>query len=246
MSTQLQRQPQQPDAPAKAPNIFSLMASAYSMSATSLSDTLRKTIFPSANATNEQLAAFCVVAHQYGLNPFLKEIYAFPAKGGGVIPVVSIDGWIKIINRHPQFESMSIQEIVSEDGKPICTTCTIRRKDRTEPVSITEHLTECFRATEPWKQMPSRMLRHKAVKECARYAFGFGGIHDEDEARDVLAREAVEERPAIPTVGRRVIQAAPAPQAAPTAAAVPAAGAVAEDQNPHGQPLSFDLNEEAF
>jgi hypothetical protein len=33
--------------------------------------------------------------------------------------------------------------------------------------------------------MPKRMLRHKAFKECARLAFGFAGVYDEDEARDI-------------------------------------------------------------
>ena len=40
------------------------------------------------------------------------------------------------------------------------------------------------RATEPWK-MASRMLRHKSLIQAARVAFGFSGIHDEDEARDI-------------------------------------------------------------
>jgi hypothetical protein len=32
------------------------------------------------------------------------------------------------------------------------------------------------------------MLRHKAMIQCARYAFGFSGIQDEDEANDTIAR----------------------------------------------------------
>jgi hypothetical protein len=35
--------------------------------------------------------------------------------------------------------------------------------------------------------MPKRMLRHKALIQCARVAFGFSGIFDEDEARDISA-----------------------------------------------------------
>ena len=33
--------------------------------------------------------------------------------------------------------------------------------------------------------MPRRMLRHKALIQGARIAFGFSGIYDEDEARDI-------------------------------------------------------------
>ncbi len=47
----------------------------------------------------------------------------------------------------------------------------------------------CKRNTEPWK-MEHRMLRHKAVMQCARIAFGFSGIHDEDDAGVIVERVA--------------------------------------------------------
>jgi hypothetical protein len=55
------------------------------------------------------------------------------------------------------------------------------------PVKVTEYLAECRRGTEPWK-MEHRMLRHKALIQCSRVAFGFSGIVDDEEAvslRDV-------------------------------------------------------------
>ena len=58
-----------------------------------------------------------------------------------------------------------------------------KRQDRKRPVKTIEYLDECFRSTDPWKQMPSRMLRHKALIQCARLAFGFSGILDVDEAQ---------------------------------------------------------------
>jgi hypothetical protein len=68
------------------------------------------------------------------------------------------------------------------------------RRDRSHPTVVQEFYSETYRNTEPWNQMPSRMLRHKAFKECARLAFGFSGITDEDEARDISG-----------TVGRPVV-----------------------------------------
>ena len=56
-------------------------------------------------------------------------------------------------------------------------------RSRWSHISVTEHLSECKRNTEPWK-MEHRMLRHKALMQCARYAFGFSGVTDEDEAAD--------------------------------------------------------------
>ena len=58
----------------------------------------------------------------------------------------------------------------------------IYRKDRKFPVTVSESMAECFRATDPWKTHPARMLRHKAIIQAARIAFGFTGIYDPDEA----------------------------------------------------------------
>ena len=52
---------------------------------------------------------------------------------------------------------------------------------------ITEWMTECRRpGVKPWESHPYRMLRHKAMIQCARIAFGFGGIFDADEAERIL------------------------------------------------------------
>ena len=45
-----------------------------------------------------------------------------------------------------------------------------------------EYFAECKRNTDPWNQMPRRMLRHKAIIQCGRIAFGFSGIYDPDDA----------------------------------------------------------------
>ena len=55
---------------------------------------------------------------------------------------------------------------------------------------MTEYLAECYRNTDPWK-MPHRMLRHKAAIQGIRYAFGFAGIMEPDEAEGIVERPAV-------------------------------------------------------
>ena len=52
-------------------------------------------------------------------------------------------------------------------------------------------MNECRRNTDPWKQWPSRMLRHKATIQAARYAFGFSGIVDQDEAERIVGGNTV-------------------------------------------------------
>lgn len=168
---------------------LNLMASKFSVEPEKLLNTLKATVFK--GATNEELLALVVVANTYGLNPLTKEIYAFPAKGGGIAPIVSIDGWIRMTNDHPQFDGMELAVDFSDDGKPVSATCVIHRKDRTHPTSVTEYFSECSRNTDPWRQCPSRMIRHKALIQCARVAFGFSGIYDEDEGKDVAGMRNV-------------------------------------------------------
>lgn len=59
--------------------------------------TLRQTAFK-GDASDAQFIALLIVANQYGLNPWTKEIYAFPDKQNGIVPVVGVDGWSRIIN----------------------------------------------------------------------------------------------------------------------------------------------------
>lgn len=143
----------------------------------SLYETLKQTAFKDVKDNND-FAATMVVANQYGLNPFTKEIYAF-VKGGKVTPIVSVDGWAKLINDNPNCDGV---QFTQDD---VSATCTIYRKDRAHPTIVTEWLDECKMDTAPWRKYPKRMLRHKALIQCARVAFGFSGIYDEDEAKRI-------------------------------------------------------------
>lgn len=143
-----------------------------------LMGTLRSTVFK-GDVTTEQLIMLLVVADQHKLNPFTKEIYAFPSRQG-IVPVVGVDGWARIINEHPAFDGMDFEQ---DDEK--CT-CRMYRKDRKHPVVVTEYLAECKGSSQPWTTHPKRMLRHKAMIQCARLAFSFAGIYDPDEADRIV------------------------------------------------------------
>lgn len=150
---------------------------------TGLVETLKATAFK-GQVSDAQMTALLIVANQYGLNPWTKEIYAFPDKNNGIVPVVGVDGWSRIMNGHPQFDGMEFDQ-----DEESCT-CKIYRKDRSRPVSVTEYMGECKRANVgPWSSHPKRMLRHKSMIQCARLAFGFGGIYDQDEAERIAEIE---------------------------------------------------------
>ena len=175
---------------------------------------LKATAFK-GQVSDAQLSALLVVANQYGLNPWTKEIYAFPDKQNGIVPVVGVDGWARIINENPQFDGMEFRQsenMIRMDGArndaPEWMECVMYRKDRSKPIVIREYLDEVYRAPfkkdngyqvdGPWQTHTKRFLRHKTMIQCARLAFGFVGIYDEDEAeriRDMGQAEVVGSRP---------------------------------------------------
>jgi phage recombination protein Bet len=191
------------------------------ISGQSVLDTLKATAFR-GQVTDAQMTALLLVASQYGLNPWTREIYAFPDKNNGIVPVVGIDGWSRIINEHPQFDGLKFvasDTLITMQGTAVSChewmECHIYRKDRSRPIVIREYLDEVYRppfksdkgymVNGPWQSHPKRFLRHKAGIQCGRIAFGFGGIYDQDEAERVLEAQ----------------QVLPTPQAVPQAAYVP-------------------------
>jgi len=178
------------------------MSRRYGMEPAAFEATVRATCMrPDKNGripSREEFAAFLLVAKEYGLNPITKEIYAFTAKGGGIVPIVSVDGWVNLVNSNKHCDGFEFEMEHDEDGKLVSCTCRMFRKDRSHAVTVTEYLSECVRNTEPWA-MKHRMLRHKAMIQAARYAFGFAGIFDEDEGRTIAEAVDVTPRPRVPS-----------------------------------------------
>lgn len=194
------------------------MASSYGIEPVELERTIRETC-GCKGASREEFVAFTMVCSTYGLNPILREVFAFPKKGGGIQPIVSVDGWFRIAERHPQFDGITFEDRLDTSGKLLAITARVHRKDRAHPVEVTEYLAECSRGGDtPWRQWPARMLRHKAAIQCLRYAFGISGIVDQDEYERAAdkPREPVVVRPKFP-------EASPPALPAPPEAAAPSA-----------------------
>lgn len=202
--------------PTQHRSVLSDMATRYGMEPAAFEATVRATCSPGGqNAralTREEFAAFLLVAKEYNLNPITREVYAFPKKGGGIVPIVSVDGWISLVNSHGACDGIEFETENNDKGDPVSVTCRIYRKDRSRPVEVTEYLSECIRDTEPWK-MKRRMLRHKSLIQCARYAFGFSGIYDEDEGEKIAQMRDI--TPATATASMPKPPAPPKPNAAP-------------------------------
>lgn len=192
----------------KGTSLVVRFADRFGVDAAKLLPTLKATAFKQRDGsvpTDEQMMALIVVADQYNLNPFTREIYAFPDKQNGIVPVVGADGWSRIINEHPKLDGIEFayaDELVQPTGArskcPAWIECVLYRKDRTQPIRVREYLDEAYREPfqkkgqtgsysidGPWQSHPKRMLRHKALIQCARIAFGFTGIYEPEEAENI-------------------------------------------------------------
>lgn len=116
------------------------------------------------------------LASKYQLDPLLDEINLLETKEG-YLPYITIDGWAKLINQHPQYAGMSLRDSTELiDGIPRWMECTIYRNDRILPIVIKEYLEEVRTDHPSWQQMPRRMLRHRVIQQCARLAFGISSM----------------------------------------------------------------------
>jgi phage recombination protein Bet len=178
-------------------SVLVAMANKYGMEPRAFETTVKATLGLD-KADPGQFAAFLLVANEYNLNPLTREIYAFPTKNGGIQPIVSIDGWMNLANSNPMLDGIEFSDVMDEKGCLAAITCKVYRKDRKHATEVTEYMGECRRNTDPWKQWPARMLRHKAAIQALRYAFGFAGLIDQDEFERMMTVEGKVQQVAAP------------------------------------------------
>lgn len=202
----------------KKPNVLQMMAQKYGLGDQTFLSTLKATVMrPDKTGrvpTDEEVAAFLLVAQKYDLNPFTKEIYAFPDKRAGIIPIVGVDGFVTLANRHPDFDGYELSwapEDVQLAGAKACPSWAeirVYRKNQNHPTVVREYLDEVYIPERngysgPWQTHTRRMLRHKTMIQGFRVAFGLTGIYDEDEARRISeAVEIVDIEPGNGAVGK--------------------------------------------
>ena len=202
-------------------DLMTRLSEKYGLDEQTLLDTLAQTAFKQQNGrvpTREQSLSLLAVADRYDLDPFSRQIWALGDRRGGVVPVISVDGWAQIMNSHPQSNGVSFvypDELVTMDElmKPAqpWVECLIHRKDREHPISVREYLDELYRPAPvkngktfpgPWQTCPKRMLRHKSLVQAIRIGYGLSGVFDPDEAERILDGQLAEasgvEVPMIP------------------------------------------------
>jgi hypothetical protein len=151
--------------------------------------------------TQTDLERLLLAADSLNLDPLSMDIYAVPTlhtsldsaantglQGGEesdsqlpVTIIVSLQGWLRIINSHPQFSGVSFATDESEKGKlPQWMECTLHRRDRLVPTTVREYMDEVNNLSGAWITHPRRMLRHKALIQCAKLAFGLRDMYQSE------------------------------------------------------------------
>lgn len=179
-------------------NALESMAKRLQITPAGLKHTLLNTVFAECK-NDEQFMALVVVSNEFGLNPLTKEIYAFPAKGGGIVPMVSVDGWIRLMNEHPAFDGIEFDYHADAKGNTQAIEAIIYRKDRNRPVKVIEYMDECKGNTQPWQKSPRRMLRHRALIQGVRVAFGFSGIAAEGDEAVIDGGDITPQQQSVPS-----------------------------------------------
>ena len=115
---------------------------------------------------------------EYRLDPLKEELFFHRYDNGQWQVLISVDGWIKLISRHSHFVGMAFTESSQMiNDIPTWIECAIYRSDRTMPMVVREYFVEVKQETQIWQKMPRRMLRHRALQQCARLSFGIT-LHD--------------------------------------------------------------------
>ena len=154
---------------------------------------LTQTAFAGLFVWNESdLTRLLQTAERLGLDPLNGEIYAAQGSDDPMSPVllvIGLNGWARMLNENDVFDGMEfIESSETTNGVPDWISCTIHRKDRRVATTVREYLCEVKGEQGAWLTHPRRMLRHKALVQCARVCFGLVGIYDHDEAARI--REA--------------------------------------------------------
>jgi len=158
-------------------------------------ETIRNTV--AKGATESEFKMFITLATRYGLDPFNKEIFFWKVKGRPTI-MTSRDGYLKIADRHPEYDGL-VSDVVRENdqfkrtsegidhqyssnrGEIIGAYALVYRKDRSYPIYIFAPFDEYNADSRVWNQYPSAMILKVAESMALKRAFTVSGLVSREE-----------------------------------------------------------------
>jgi len=149
--------------------VLSAAAKAIGMRANELEAWLAS--YPNLSINTRTITLQLITQHR--LDPKADEIDLVQYEASQWQALITVNGWAKLINAQPAFCGIEFAESKEHDGAiPRWMSCTIYRTDRVKPITVKEYLVELKTEHPCWQVMPRRMLRHRAMQQCARLAFG--------------------------------------------------------------------------
>lgn len=171
--------------------------------------------------TEAEFLTLLVVAEQLGLNPMLGELYAFPDKAGGIVPIVGVNGWRQIAASNPEYAGVRFeisQELETIEAAHITapsyisTFVKVRRPDgfvfESQGIAF---FSEKFRGdSEAWRKYPRQMLLNKSLIQALKNAFpSCAGLYDDDDASAMASAGAMSAAaspaPSVPAMDRTAL-----------------------------------------
>ena len=177
-----------------------------------LVDTIKSTV--AKGATDEELYMFLSVANQYGLNPFMKEIW-FTKMDGQVAIMTSRDGYRKLAMRKPDFkkcQSMTVHENdefeiemimgevtnishkfkQNERGRLIGAYAVLKTTTNDNYVSYVD-FREYDKRNSIWKKYPSSMIKKVAENDVYKLFADINGLNAYESMPNRFNKEMTEE-----------------------------------------------------
>ncbi len=142
-----------------------------------------------AVATDAEMAVVSGICSKYQLNPMMREAHAF-ISGGKLQVMIGLDGWLKILNRQPEFDGYEQIDNFNDKGELESVLTKIYVKGRRFPTPHTEYMDEAFQPKSPaWLKFKKRMLAGKSLGQCVRKAFGISEVIDDDEVSRINSNQ---------------------------------------------------------
>jgi phage recombination protein Bet len=151
------------------------------------------------DANEGEFEMFMHLAKTYQLDPFQKEIFFWKYKGDTTI-MTSRDGYLKIANRHPEYDGMDSGVIYpgdkfkkEKDGvkhqlnvenmnkKPIAGYAVVYRNDRKQPTIVVVPFSDYQKGSKVWKNYPTAMIQKVAESMALKRAFSVSGLVSKEE-----------------------------------------------------------------
>jgi phage recombination protein Bet len=166
------------------------------------SDLIKNTV--AVGATDSELKTFLYLSKEYGLDPLKKEIY-FIKYGGKSTIITSRDGYLKIANRHEQFNGLESDVVYQgdklikrEDGSLLIeygeshlnfdkskltgAFCNVFRKDRSKAITVFVSIKDYYKRGAPiWEQYINAMILKVAESMALKRAFVISGLVTQEE-----------------------------------------------------------------